>query len=241
MPCICIVECGALQTAKTVFIIHRRVAKMELHKSITAIDKNLMDLRHDLLQVCENIHNIRLALNELCGFPVENAENVFKKVSHTLQKSISNLENAGGDYRGGRDMGLKGKREGGELRGGNLVKTPSENALSYYPDDIKLLHEYLLMELMRGKISEQQFVFIQEKKQVIHSLKTLCKLRQLGYSDDAIKQAVFNAFRDAFWQEQFKHIKALSNTSKNGSLVIDNLLKINRVKTKITTPKNIIF
>ena len=241
MPCIYIVECGALQIGKTVILIHRKVSKMELYESILAIDKSLMDFKNQLLAMCEQIHVIRFALTDLHRYPVENGEDVFKKVSQTLQKSISNIENMGGDYRGGRDMGLKGKREGGELRGGNLVKTPSENALSYYPDDIKLLHEYLLMELMQGKISEQQFVFIQDKKQVIHSLKTLCKLRKLGYSDDAIKQAIFNAFRDTFWQEQFKHIKALSNISKNGSLVIDNLLKINRVNTKITTPKNIIF
>lgn len=240
MPCICFVECRALQIGKTINYMHRRMQKMELYKSIVAIDKNLLNLKNELLQICEDIHNIRLALNELCGFPVDNAENVFKKVSHTLQKNISNLEIMGGDYRGGLDMSLQEKRKGGESRGGDLPKKPSENALSYYPDDIKSLHDALLA-MMNGKISEQQYVFIQDKKQVIHSLKSLCKLKKLGYSDDAIKQAVYNAFRDSFWQVQFKHIKALSNTSKNGSLVIDNLLKINRVNTKITTPKNIVF
>ena len=77
----CFVECRALQIGKTINYMYRRMQKMELYKSIVAIDKNLLNLKNELLQICDDIHNIRLALNELCGFPVENAENVFKKVS----------------------------------------------------------------------------------------------------------------------------------------------------------------
>jgi hypothetical protein len=83
--------------------------------------------------------------------------------------------------------------------------------------------------------------FINDTRQRVHALKTIRKLRKLGYIDDAIIQAVYNAFKDNFWSEHFKHVKALSNTSKNGSLVIDNLLKINKVNTMNNTPKNIVF
>jgi hypothetical protein len=205
----------------------------DMHK----IDNELQTIFDLATDVIAKLQYVRLALHRLEYSNVNRAE--LKKGSRTLKKTISNLENLGGDYRGGCDMSLKEKREGGDVRG-VLLKKFSHNSLGYYSDDDKALLTKLYA-IMQNKLSTQQMAFINDVKQKVYALKTICKLKKLGYDDTAITQAVYNAFNDGFWCEHFMHVKALSNTSKNGSLVIDNLLKINKHNTKINTPKNIVF
>lgn len=219
---------------------------MNAYTKFMQIDTDLSDMQkvNDELQVIYDIASdliaklqyVRLSLHRL-EFPYMETDNL-KKGSHTLKKSLSNIENLGGVIGGEIRGDYKGGKEGGNR--GVLLKKESPNSLGYYSDDDKQLLTKL-HTMMDSKLSLQQMAFINDTKQKVHALKTICKLRKLGYEDIAIIQAVYNAFNDGFWSEHFKHVKALSNTSKNGSLVIDNLLKINKVNTKINTPKNIIF
>jgi len=78
--------------------------------------------------------------------------------------------------------------------------------------------------------------YLSTRQQKIHALKALRKLYKLGYSHAMIEQALFSAFRDEFWNDKIRHLKALANTMKNGELVIMNLLKKNQAQTKINAP-----
>ncbi len=79
-------------------------------------------------------------------------------------------------------------------------------------------------------------MYIESRQQLIHAYRAYEKLNKLGFDDGVIQQALHNAYNDGFWHKHIRHFKALANTSKNGSLVIVNLLKINAGNTKVTAP-----
>lgn len=154
------------------------------------------------------------------------------------QKEKENNSNLGGIIGGESIGGIRGKREGGK-KGGDLHEAkPSKakmNALSDFNADELALLEKLNQELFRH-LDEQQIAYLSTREQKVHALKALRKLERLGYSEAFVEQALFNAFRDAFWNDKIRHLKALANTMKNGELVIMNLLKKNQAQTKINAP-----
>jgi len=155
-----------------------------------------------------------------------------EKVSQKEKDSMSNL--LGGIIGGESIGGLRGKREGGK-KGGTFTDVESGKSLKSFATEI---HESVgkLNEMIFRHVDERQIAYLEQREQIIHSCKALVKLHKLGYNDELIRQALFNAYRDSFWQDKIKHLKALANTSKNGALVVENLLKINANETKLNMP-----
>ena len=91
-------------------------------------------------------------------------------------------------------------------------------------------------DLIKKHLTIQECMYIESRQQLVHAYRAYEKLQKLGFDDKAIHQALHNAFNDGFWQNHIRHFKALANTSKNGSLVIVNLIKINAGNTKVTAP-----
>lgn len=145
--------------------------------------------------------------------------------------------NIGGEYKGG----IRGEKEGGKKGGGfcdgdSLAKPRASGAaLKDFSDGTKNAVERF-NAIIKKHLSAQEIAYLESRQQMIHAFRAYEKLQKLGYDDNAIHQALHNAFNDGFWNSKIRHFKALANTSKNGSLVIVNLLKINAGQTKINAP-----
>lgn len=143
----------------------------------------------------------------------------------------------GGEYKGG----IRGEKEGGKKGGrfcddDSLAKPKtSGTALKDFTDETKNAVERF-NGMIKKNLTQQEIVYLESRQQMIHAYKAYAKLQKLGYDDHAIQQALHNAFNDGFWSSKIRHFKALANTSKNGSLVIVNLLKINAGQTKMNAP-----
>ena len=143
----------------------------------------------------------------------------------------------GGEIRGE----CEGRKEGGK-KGGVFCESSSEqkpkengNALKDYSEGTKnSVNKF--NDLIKKHLTIQECMYIESRQQLIHAYRAYEKLNKLGFDDGAIQQALHNAFNDGFWHKHIRHFKALANTSKNGSLVIVNLLKINAGNTKVTAP-----
>jgi hypothetical protein len=158
------------------------------------------------------------------------------------QKEIYSFSNLGGIIGGDKIGGLRGKEKGGNKGGGisDDSGTPkpkrSEASLSDF-NTTELASLEKLNEKLFGHLKDElQIDYLSTRQQKIHALKALRKLYKLGYSHAMIEQALFSAFRDEFWNDKIRHLKALANTMKNGELVIMNLLKKNQAQTKMNSP-----
>jgi hypothetical protein len=158
------------------------------------------------------------------------------------QKEIYSFSNLGGIIGGENKRGLRGEKEGGNKGGGisDDSGTPkpkrSEASLSDFNSNELTSLEKLNEKLFGHLKDELQIDYLSTRQQKIHALKALRKLYKLGYSHAMIEQALFSAFRDEFWNDKIRHLKALANTMKNGELVIMNLLKKNQAQTKMNSP-----
>lgn len=170
---------------------------------------------------------------------MQNEDAQKEKVAQKEKENLYQL--LGGIIGGERDRGIRGKREGGN-KGGEFSESSSEqkpkengNALKDYSDSTKnSVNKF--NDLIKKHLTIQECMYIESRQQMIHAYKAYEKLQKLGFDDGAIQQALHNAFNDGFWHKHIRHFKALANTSKNGSLVIVNLLKINAGNTKVTAP-----
>lgn len=191
---------------------------------------NLSELKAILDTLQSNINVIDNKLNVL--------QTEFQKsFPETFQKNIL----FSGGIIGGEIKGdIKGKKEGGN-KGGESVQKNGDALKDYTSEEIRLMETVTTYLCSCSFISESQRLYLKSREQKIISLKALRKLRNLKYSEDNIRQAIYNASRDSFWSQKFRHIKALANTSNNGCLVIDNLLKINSNAVKMNAPKTIVF
>ena len=158
------------------------------------------------------------------------------------QKEIYSFSNLGGIIGGDKKGGLRGKEKGGNKGGGisddSGIPKPkrSEASLSDF-NTTELASLEKLNEKLFGHLKDElQIDYLSTRQQKIHALKALRKLYKLGYSHAMIEQALFSAFRDEFWNDKIRHLKALANTMKNGELVIMNLLKKNQAQTKMNSP-----
>lgn len=158
-----------------------------------------------------------------------------KKEKDSLQELLGGI--IGGEIRGE----CEGRKEGGN-KGGVFSKSSSEqkpkengNALKDYSEGTKNSVEKF-NGIIKKHLTQQEIGYIESRQQMIHAYRAYEKLQKLGFDDGAIQQALHNAFNDGFWHKHIRHFKALANTSKNGSLVIVNLLKINAGNTKVTAP-----
>jgi hypothetical protein len=158
-----------------------------------------------------------------------------QKEKSTQKEKYSN--NFGGDIRGGDKKGGMGGNIGGGNKGGNSGDdSGSEASLSDF-NTTELASLEKLNEKLFGHLKDElQIDYLSTRQQKIHALKALRKLYKLGYSHAMIEQALFSAFRDEFWNDKIRHLKALANTMKNGELVIMNLLKKNQAQTKMNSP-----
>jgi hypothetical protein len=158
------------------------------------------------------------------------------------QKEIYSFSNLGGNIGGDKIGGLRGKEKGGNKGGefsddsGTPKPKRSEASLSDFNSNELASLEKLNQKLFGHLKDELQIDYLSTRQQKIHALKALRKLYKLGYSHAMIEQALFSAFRDEFWNDKIRHLKALANTMKNGELVIMNLLKKNQAQTKINAP-----
>jgi hypothetical protein len=158
------------------------------------------------------------------------------------QKEIYSFSNLGGIIGGENKRGLRGEKEGGNKGGGisddSGTQKPkrTEASLSDFNTTELASLEKLNQKLFAHLKDELQIDYLSTRQQKIHALKALRKLYKLGYSHAMIEQALFSAFRDEFWNDKIRHLKALANTMKNGELVIMNLLKKNQAQTKINAP-----
>jgi len=162
-----------------------------------------------------------------------------EKVAQKEKDSLYEL--LGGNIGGGIRGGCGGRKRGGE-KGGEFCESSSEqkpkengNALKDYSDSTKNSVEKF-NGIIKKHLTAQEIGYIESRQQMIHAFRAYEKLNKLGFDDGAIQQALHNAFNDGFWHKHIRHFKALANTSKNGSLVIVNLLKINAGNTKVTAP-----
>jgi len=158
------------------------------------------------------------------------------------QKEKENLyELLGGIIGGDKIGGIRGKEKGGKKGGEFSVSTSGQkpkdtgNALKDYSEATKIAVEKF-NSIIGKHLTPQEIGYIESRQQLIHAFRAYEKLNKLGFDDNAIQQALHNAFNDGFWHKHIRHFKALANTSKNGSLVIVNLLKINAGNTKVTAP-----
>ena len=202
----------------------------EMKAYIEKLDESLITLRI-------NINAIFNQVKLLADYAENLQTEIQKSFPTTFQKSyIISGGIIGGEIRGD----LKGRKEGGKTGGGYATKLGV--ALKDFDEHEIQIFDNLQAVLFRSLwITEQQKLYLNSREQKILALKSIRKLKELKYSDENLKQAVFNAIKDGFWSEKFRHIKALANTSKNGCLVVDNLLKINSSLTKMNTPKTIVF
>ena len=144
----------------------------------------------------------------------------------------------GGDKKGGMGGNIGGGNKGGDSGGDSGSPKPkrSEASLSDF-NTTELASLEKLNEKLFGHLKDElQIDYLSTRQQKIHALKALRKLYKLGYSHAMIEQALFSAFRDEFWNDKIRHLKALANTMKNGELVIMNLLKKNQAQTKMNSP-----
>lgn len=192
----------------------------------------------------ENLSELR-AIFESLQISMTTVENKLEILQTEIKKSFPNTFQksilfSGGIIGGERDRGIRGKREGGN-KGGGILQKNGDALKDYSDDEIQFMETVLAYLCSCSFISDSQRMYLKSREQKIISLKALRKLRDLKYSEDNIRQAIYNASRDSFWSQKFRHIKALANTSKNGCLVIDNLLNINKNQTKISSPRTIVF
>ena len=164
-----------------------------------------------------------------------------EKEKRSKKEKDSIHELLGGNIGGDKIGGLRGKEKGGKKGGGfcddssELKPKENGNALKDYSEGTKnSVNKF--NDLIKRHLTIQECMYIESRQQMIHAYRAYEKLQKLGFDDKAIHQALHNAFNDGFWQNHIRHFKALANTSKNGSLVIVNLIKINAGNTKVTAP-----
>lgn len=201
-----------------------------------------METTNDFDFLLEEIGRLRNKLD--CVFnTVSELNEGLKKVFPTPHSKNSISFGIAGGIIGGEIRGdLKGGKEGGTKGGEKPFGTPEQpkqkTALKDFSDEVKNSvkkhNEAIFLHL-----TPQEMSYLNTRDQFVLACKAYEKLKKLGYNDAMIKQAIFNAFRDQFWQEKFRHFKALANTSKNGVLVIENLLKIGQSNHKTTLVKPI--
>lgn len=199
----------------------------QTEQNIDNFVQNLQEIKVTFFELLESINNLgnRLDVLQLA---------VQKSFPTTFQKNTSIF---GGGIRGGVKRGFKGGIKGGAKGGGE-----NADALKDFTElEIAFMQKMLDFFISSQNLTEAQKMYLNSREQKIISLKALRKLNNLKYTEENIKQAIYNAIKDSFWSEKFKHLKALANTSKNGCLVIDNLLNINKNQTKISSPRTIVF
>ena len=200
-----------------------------------------MDKTNKMMQLLILLESIELHLADISQTlkMMQNEDAEKEKVTQKEKDSLYEL--LGGIIGGDKIGGIRGKGKGGN-KGGAFSESSSEskpkengNALKDYSDVTKhAVNKF--NDLIKKHLTIQECVYIESRQQLIHAYRAYEKLQKLGFDDGAIQQALHNAFNDGFWHKHIRHFKALANTSKNGSLVIVNLLKINAGNTKVTAP-----
>lgn len=206
------------------------------HSEISKMDKT-----NKMMQFLILLESIDLHLADISQ-TLKMMQNEDAEKEKVAQKEKENLyELLGGIIGGDKIGGLRGKGKGGK-KGGEFCESSSEqkpketgNALKDYSDGTKNSVEKF-NGIIKKHLTAQEIGYIESRQQMIHAYRAYEKLNKLGFDDGAIQQALHNAFNDGFWHKHIRHFKALANTSKNGSLVIVNLLKINAGNTKVTAP-----
>jgi transcription termination factor NusB len=190
-------------------------------------------LMEHLGKICCDLAALKNQLSEM--------QSDFKKVFPAPQSKKSNNFGDTGGIIGGEIRGdYKGRKEGGKKGGENPFLQPEKpkpkSALKDFTDDVKE-SVVKLNKLIEKHLTQQEMAYLSSREQFVLACKAYEKLKKLGYNDAMMGQAIFNAFNDQFWAEKLRHFKALANTSKNGVLVIENLLKINQSKHKLNYQK----
>lgn len=199
-----------------------------------------MDKTNKMMQFLILLESIDLHLADISQ-TLKMMQNEDAEKEKSTQKEKEYSLTFGGDIRGGDKKGGMGGNIGGGNRGGILkddfVAKPkqSKTALKDYSDSTKNSVE-IFNDIIKKHLTQQEIGYIESRQQMIHAYRAYEKLQKLGFDDGAIRQSLHNAFNDGFWHKHIRHFKALANTSKNGSLVIVNLLKINAGNTKVTAP-----
>jgi hypothetical protein len=199
-----------------------------------------MDRIEDFDYLMEHLGKIRCDLAALKN-QLSEMQSDFKKVFPAPQSKNSNNFGDTGGIIGGEIRGdYKGRKEGGKKGGENPFLQPEKpkpkSALKDFTDDVKE-SVVKLNKLIEKHLTQQEMAYLSSREQFVLACKAYEKLKKLGYNDAMMGQAIFNAFNDQFWAEKLRHFKALANTSKNGVLVIENLLKINQSKHKLNYQK----
>lgn len=208
-------------TAKTT--IHKlcKDVKMENQNIIQVIATILSNIENHLAGISKMMD----AMNSKLGIQKE-------KVTQKEKEFISSL---GGIIGGDKIGGLRGKEKGGK-KGGEFTDGKSSKSLADFNADEHSALDKLNQMIFGHLKDEVQIAYLSTREQKIHALKAIRKLNKLGYGNAQIEQALFNGFRDEFWNDKIRHLKALANTMKNGELVIMALLKKNLQNTKINAP-----
>lgn len=181
---------------------------------------SLSDLGIMLTQILRGIERIETALQNHSQNSAQN-ENFKGDFVRNLKTGL------GGDYRGGSDMGFKGKREGGEIRGGKGEKiAPNEVSTTVVTEALKIMECYL---------SEMEFSRANSATGRNAAAKEVQKLLNAGYSAAQVVQAVRDASNEPFWRKQFRSIAKLTRKNKDNVPYIDVFLALNQTKHKLPT------
>jgi len=214
------------------------MAKMTIHKQL---EISKMDKTNKMMQFLILLESIDLHLADISQTLKMMQNDDAEKEKSSKKEKDKLYELLGGIIGGDKIGGLRGKEKGGK-KGGEFCDDSSEskpkengNALKDYSDSTKNSVEKF-NGIIKRHLTQQEIGYIESRQQMIHAFRAYEKLNKLGFDDGAIQQALHNAFNDGFWHKHIRHFKALANTSKNGSLVIVNLLKINAGNTKVTAP-----
>jgi hypothetical protein len=95
----------------------------------------------------------------------------------------------------------------------------------------------ILQEMIFPHISKIERSRLESERGILIACETFDKLIQKGYTDEMIKQAVFNATRDEFWSRQFRSLAKLLRKNRDEVLYIDIFLAIGVKNHKISIPK----
>jgi hypothetical protein len=199
-----------------------------------------METINDFDFLLEEIGRLRKKMDCVLNTVSELNEGIKKVFPTPHSKKAISFGIAGGIIGGGIRGDYKGGKRGGTKGGGKPFETLEQpkpkTALKDFSEDLKRAVKKHNESIFRH-LTPQEMAYLNTRDQFVLACKAYEKLNKLGYNDAMIEQAIFNAFRDQFWQEKFRHFKALANTSKNGVLVIENLLKIGQSKHKLSHVK----